>query len=299
MALASLDATVKADDRLSCFDEAMGFTNFPARCEVQKFILSLLALGAASVTQAEAADKAKDAAVPGETKRVKRASSPPVRQNKYRVPRMTNNPTIDANWNKAAWKDVAPVTLEYYMGEEPAHQPKAQAKAAYDDQAIYLIWKVEDKYVRAIYTKHQEDVWRDSCAEFFFTPGGDPKERGYFNLETNCTGVKLFGIHVPESEGKKLTAEDFASITTASSLKGPIETEIEKPTTWTLEYRIPLSLLEKYTKIERPRPGVTWRANFYKCADDSSHPHWLTWSPITDPEPNFHRPKYFGILEFE
>lgn len=56
---------------------------------------------------------------------------------------------------------------------------------------------------------------------------------------------------------------------------------------------------EKSTKIERPRPGVTWRANFCKCADDSSRPHWLTWSPVTDSEPAFHRPKYFGILEFE
>lgn len=266
---------------------------------MQKLILSLMALGAASGTPADAADNAKEAAAPGETKRVKWASAPAVRQNKYRVPRMKDNRSIDADWNKPAWKDVPPVTLEYYMGAEPTHQPKAQARVAYDDDAIYLIWKVEDNYVRAIYTKHQQDVWRDSCAEFFFTPGGDPAERGYFNLETNCAGVKLFGIHVPESNGKRLSADEFASIATASSLKGPIEPEIEKPTTWTLEYRIPLGLLEKYTKIERPKPGVTWRANFYKCADDSSHPHWLTWSPVTDHEPAFHRPKYFGILEFE
>ena len=33
------------------------------------------------------------------------------------------------------------------MGEEPAHQPRVQAKAAYDDRFLYLIWKVEDKFV--------------------------------------------------------------------------------------------------------------------------------------------------------
>ena len=82
------------------------------------------------------------------------------------------------------------------MGEEPGHQPKVQAKAAYDDQYLYLIWKVEDKFVLARRMEHQQDVYRDSCVEFFFTPGGDPKERGYFNLETNCVGVKLFGAHV-------------------------------------------------------------------------------------------------------
>jgi hypothetical protein len=96
-------------------------------------------------------------------------------------------------------------------------------------------------------TKHQQDVWRDSCVEFFFTPGGDPTERGYFNLETNCAGVKLLGAHVAGGKDEKLTAEDFASIVTASSLNGPIDSEIAEPTTWTLEYKIPLSLLEKFT----------------------------------------------------
>lgn len=266
---------------------------------MQNVILGVLALAAANLARTEAAGKADGAAAPGETKRVRWASAPAVRQNTYRVPRMKDNPTIDADWSKAAWKDVTPVTLEYYMGDEPAHQPKAQARAAYDDQFLYLIWKVEDKYVLAKRTKHQQDVWRDSCVEFFFTPGGDPMERGYFNLETNCTGAKLFGNHVTGSKGEKFTAEDFAGIVTASSLKGPIDAEIAEPTTWTLEYRIPLSLLEKFTKIERPRPGVTWRANFYKCADDASHPHWLTWSPVTNVEPSFHLPKYFGIVAFE
>ena len=266
---------------------------------MQIFILGLLALAAASSPQVEAADKAEGPATPAETKRVRWASAPPVKQNTYRVQRMKDNPTIDADWNKAAWKGVTPVTLEYYMGEEPAHQPKVQAKAAYDDQYLYLIWKVEDKFVLARRTKHQQDVCRDSCVEFFFTPGGDPKERGYFNLETNCAGVKLFGAHVAGSKDEKFTAEDFASVVTANSLKGPIDTEIAEPTTWTLEYKIPLSLLEKFARIERPKPGVTCARNFYKCADDTSHPHWLTWSPVTHAEPSFHLPKYFGILAFE
>jgi Carbohydrate-binding family 9 len=273
---------------------------FLARCDMRRFFLGLLALAAAGFSRGEAADGAEGPAVPGETKRVRWASAPAVKQNTYRVQRMKENAVIDADWNKAPWKGITPVTLEYYMGKEPAHQPKAQAKAAYDDQFLHFIWKVEDNYVLARRTEHQQDVWCDSCVEFFFTPGGDPKERGYFNLETNCTGVKLFGIHVAGSkEEGKLTAGEFESIVTASSLKGPIAPEVERPTTWTLEYKIPLSLLEKYGKIERPKPGVTWRGNFYKCADDSSRPHWLTWSPVTNAEPSFHLPQYFGVLTFE
>jgi Carbohydrate-binding family 9 len=265
---------------------------------MQTFVLSLLVLAAASSPQAGAVDKAEGPVKPGEAKRVRWASAPPVKQNTYRVQRMKDNPTIDADWNKAAWRSVTPVTLEYYMGEEPAHQPKVQAKVAYDDGFLYLIWRVEDKYVLAKRTKHQQDVCRDSCVEFFFTPGGDPKEGSYFNLETSCAGVKLFGAQFA-SKDEKFTDQDFASIVTANSLTGPIDSEIVKPTTWTLEYKIPLDLLEKFARIERPKPGVTWRANFYKCADDASHPHWLTWSPVTNTQPSFHLPKYFGILAFE
>jgi hypothetical protein len=158
---------------------------------------------------------------------------------------------------------------------------------------------VEDNYVLAKRTQHQQDVYRDSCVEFFFTPGGDPKERGYFNLETNCAGVKLFGAHIPGGKTEKFSDNDFASVVTASSLKGPIQSEIVKPTTWTLEYKVPLSLLEKFARIDRPKAGVTWRANFFKCADESSHPHWLTWSPVSGAKPSFHQPQYFGILAFE
>ena len=266
---------------------------------MRTFVFSLLALAAASSPQARTGDKHEGPATPGETKRVRWASAPPVKQNTYRVHRMKNNAIIDADWNKAAWRGVTPVTLEYYMGEEPAHQPKVLAKAAYDDSYLYLIWKVEDNYVLAKRTKHQQDVCRDSCVEFFFTPGGDPEERGYFNLETSCAGVKLFGAHFVSSKDEKISGEDFASVVTANSLKGRIDPEIVIPTTWALEYKIPLSLLEKFARIERPNRGVTWRANFYKCADETSHPHWLTWSPVTNAKPSFHLPRYFGILAFE
>jgi hypothetical protein len=258
-----------------------------------------MTLAITNPSRAGAVDQAEGPAAPGETKRVRWASAPPAARGTYRVRRMKDNPTIDADWDKAAWRGVPPVILEYYMGEEPAHQPKVQAKAAYDDHFLYVIWKVEDRFVLARRTKHQQDVYRDSCVELFFTPGGVPEERGYLNLETNCVGVKLFGAHIVGGRDKKFTAEDFESVATASSLKGPIDREMVQPTPWTLEYRIPLGLLQRHVKIERPGPGVTWRANFYKCADDSSHPHWLTWSPVTNAKPSFHLPKYFGILAFE
>ena len=92
---------------------------------------------------------------------------------------------------------------------------------------------------------------------------------------------------------------DAERIKKATSLRGPITEEIAEPVDWILEYAVPIDMLAKYTQVEKPATGVIWRGNFYKCADQTSHPHWLTWSPVELPAPDFHQPKFFGTLEFE
>jgi hypothetical protein len=77
-----------------------------------------------------------------------------------------------------------------------------------------------------------------------------------------------------------------------------VEPEIQEPVTWYIEYRVPFAVLETCTQFSRPRPGDVWRANLYKCADGTSHPHWLVWSPIVRPRPDFHVPDQFGHLVF-
>ena len=41
-----------------------------------------------------------------------------------------------------------------------------------------------------------------------------------------------------------------------------------------------------------------WRGNAFKCADETSHPHWASWAPIGEAL-NFHAPGWFGDLDFE
>ena len=41
--------------------------------------------------------------------------------------------------------------------------------------------------------------------------------------------------------------------------------------------------------------GQVWRGNFFKCAEDISHPHWAAWSPVD--EFNFHLPRCFGAIQ--
>lgn len=219
----------------------------------------------------------------------------------YTVTRIDEPVRIDNRWEKEPWNRIPSLRVDNHMGEEPEHRPVVEVKAAYDNEAIYVIYRVEDQYVRCAITDYQGPVFRDSCVEFFFTPATDVS-RGYFNLETNCIGTALFHFQrEPRSrEGRsRISPEDFDRIEISSSMEEPVDPEITDPVTWTLEYRIPFDILENYFDIERPAPGVEWRANFYKCADDTSHPHWLTWSVVDHPVPDFHRPDYFGTLRFE
>ena len=228
---------------------------------------------------------------------------------RYEVPRLgatqysagkETSLTIDADWNKVAWQNVKPLELTHFMGERPQHFPRTQAKLLYDDEAIYVIFRVEDRYVRAVTEQHQGNVFMDSCAEFFFIPAQD-HTTGYFNLEMNCGGTMLLHYQdVPREEPVEFTSKELAQINVAHSQPKIVDPEITAPTLWYVEYRLPIKLLKKYCPTAvSPAPGVQWRANFYKCADATSHPHWLTWAKVDNPHPDFHIPKFFGQLEFQ
>ena len=204
----------------------------------------------------------------------------------------------DASWDTLPWQDFPSNLMQNYMGHKPVHFPRAEVKVAYDSMSIYLLFRVEDRYVRSVAVSHQEDVYKDSCVEFFFTPGPDVS-KGYFNIEMNCGGTMLFHFQkAPAKERIILPLSDCNKIAVIPSLPKRIEPERGNPVVWTVAYRVPIVVLEKYCEVAKPAPPSFWRVNFYKCADNSSHPHWLTWSPVDLPNPNFHHPSSFGFLYF-
>ena len=217
----------------------------------------------------------------------------------YQVQRLETPMAIDGNWDKPQWQNAPSLSLGHFMGQKPEHMPKVNAKVLYDDQNVYVIFRVEDRYVRAVAHKHNAAVYEDSCVEFFFTPGTD-LGLGYFNLEMNCGGTMLF--YHQTARGQNATAikdADRDTVEVAHTMPKIVATEITEPTTWIIEYRIPVKILENYCNTVKPGPGVTWRANFYKCADKTSHPHWLTWAKINRRQPDFHLPEFFGTLQFK
>jgi len=67
---------------------------------------------------------------------------------KCKVTRQTIPIKDDTDWNSSSWRDIPSELLLHYMGNRPEHFPKTEVKIAYDDTAIYLMFRVEDRYVR-------------------------------------------------------------------------------------------------------------------------------------------------------
>jgi hypothetical protein len=207
--------------------------------------------------------------------------------------------SIDAEWEKEEWRNIEAVEIEKQMGPEPIFVPRVQAKLMYDEENIYGIFRVEDRYVRSTVTEYNGNVSGDSCVEFFFSPDAE-NPLHYFNLEINAGGTPLiFFITKPWEGVTKLEAKDIQQIEIAHSLPEVVDPEITEPTTWFIEFRIPLSMLEKFSNVTRPEKGVVWKGNFYKTGSKTSSPNYLTWSFVDHPKPNFHLPEFFGNLKFE
>ena len=68
--------------------------------------------------------------------------------------------------------------------------------------------------------------------------------------------------------------------------------EIKGIHTWNLIVVIPLKLMG----LDPSNLPEKILGNFYKCADETMNPHFVSWSPIDLPEPNFHCPEFFWLI---
>ena len=219
--------------------------------------------------------------------------------NTYSIRRTDAPAPLENPWSLPAWQAAPTLAVDQCVGGIYDHQPLVQARVMYDDAALYVAFRVEDQYVRAVAETWHGRVCRDSCVEMFITPGPDTSV-GYFNVEVNCGGTMLLHFQpAPAEDIQKMPVEQCETIRIWHELPKIIDPEIAEPTTWQVAYRLPLAILGQFVEVIAPAPGVTWKGNFYKCADQTSHPHWLSWSHIETPGPNFHRPDRYGELRFE
>lgn len=220
----------------------------------------------------------------------------------YTIRRTPTIPEFTGQWDGPIWSRSETLTLTHFHPAGSDHRPSVAARVLFDDQALYVHFKVVDRFVRSINTRPNSSVCQDSCVEFFFQPLMKP---GYLNMEGNAGGTFLCSYitdhtRVPGgfAQYRLLAPEWFGKMKVYHSLPAVVEPEQPGPLTWQLEYSIPLPLIEAYAGPIGSLAGQTWMANFYKCGDKTSHPHWQSWAPI-GAVLNFHKPEAFAPIRFE
>jgi hypothetical protein len=220
----------------------------------------------------------------------------------YTLRRARRTPELRGLWPEGSWAEVPALEVAHFHPKSSDHRPHTQAKLQFDDRYLYVHFRVQDRYVRAVSRRFQDPVWADSCVELFARPRED---RGYFNFEMSCGGVLLlYYIEDPArtTDGfvkyTKVDKEHLRGFKVYHSLPRRVDPEMPDPLDWSVEYRIPLGLFAAYLGSPPPTAGATWRGNLFKCAEACSHPHWASWAPIGE-ELNFHQPERFGELSFE
>ncbi|MFC4096087.1 carbohydrate-binding family 9-like protein [Euzebyella saccharophila] len=173
--------------------------------------------------------------------------------------------------------------------------PTVQFRIARHQNEIWLKFYVEEAHILAQFSEANSATHKDSCVEFFI----DPLQNGnYYNFEFNCIGTTHLAYGPGRGERQFVDKEVIENyIKTSSSLGDEPFEEKSGNHTWEMTVLIPIEVWTFTKNINLQ--GLTSRANFYKCADDTSKPHYVTWNAVGTERPDFHRPEFFGTLKFD
>lgn len=173
------------------------------------------------------------------------------------------------------------------------YKPLVELSIGYSDNEIFLKYYVCEVYFKAEKTESNQNVFEDSCVEFFVSPEEDGI---YYNLEINGIGTCLLGTGTGRDNSKRANPEIISKIRRLSSVGNKPVEEKEGDFSWTITVAIPFEVFFHH-KVKELK-GKSFRANFYKCGDKLKVPHYVTWSRIGTPNPDYHQPSWFGVLKF-
>lgn len=178
------------------------------------------------------------------------------------------------------WKDQFP------------YHPLTTFSIAHSGTHIYIDFFVRCNYLRAVNYQNNSSVHQDSCVEFFVAPTGQVP---YYNFEFNCIGTIHAACRMDRHTGTPLSDEQLDRVRRYPSCGTRPFQELEGMFTWNLLVAIPLDIMG----VKYEGKPIKMHGNFYKCADETASPHFLSWAPIDTPQPDFHRPEFFADITLE
>lgn len=199
---------------------------------------------------------------------------------------------IDSNID---WEKYPNAPIDTYLWDSD-YSPNAGAQVVYvksgdEKEGIYAHLWCEEKNPRAIYKKHNDPVFKDSCLEFFFTMNkAGSQKNGYINIESNSNPTTLIGYGHDRYDRVSIVdmgIEPFKVTGTKSDER------------WDIYEFIPLEVIKKVFGVDEVDETVEFAGNFYKCGGDHDPLPYGMWSKVNAPTPDYHRPECFGKLKLE
>lgn len=183
------------------------------------------------------------------------------------------------------WDEVKEGSLEFSNWDSKAHYNTFFKMCFVQNKGIFLKMRTDETELRRVNTKRDENIWEDSCMEFFLCPFSDRDE--YLNFEINPNGAYLCQF------GAKREGRVF--LRTLTEKEAEVKTEIT-PEGWSLELFIPKELITEAFKENFTAKACTIRGNFYKCGDLTEKPHYDSFNKMTTLPPGFHNPECFAEI---
>lgn len=205
-------------------------------------------------------------------------------------------PTKKATLNKAEHileKQTVTNQIDTINWPAYSYKPKLSFRIGHTGKEVWLKYYVTEKYILARETQTNGDVYKDSCVEFFISLDG----KNYYNFEFNCIGTIHIGYGSGRGNRKAVPVNLAEKIEIESSLGNQPFEEKTGNFEWEMMIRIPLESFA-FDQIKSLN-GLKATANFYKCGDETTEPHFVTWNPVGTENPDYHCPEYFGKVLFE
>lgn len=209
------------------------------------------------------------------------------------VPKIKNSDKVSLNEADHLLEKVSEIHfIDILNWEIFPYQPEVRFRMAHTGNEIWLKYYVREKYIRALETRTNGDVYKDSTVEFFISLNG----KEYYNFEFSCIGT----IHLSHGPGRgnrtRIDPEIVEKISIESSLGNQPFEECTGDFSWEMMIRIPVQCFA-FDSIHE-LTGLKASCNLYKCGDSTSEPHFVTWNPIHTDRPDYHRPEFFGQILF-
>ncbi len=172
---------------------------------------------------------------------------------------------------------------------EYPYKPIVVFDIARSNTALYIRYFVKGNSLKATYGIDNSPVHTDSCVEFFMRKADETR---YVNFEFNCIGTCDAAHRESRDIKNSFSQEEYAAIRRHTSLEMRPFEEMKGVYSWELIVCIPFHLMG-LDPVQLPEKIM---GNFYKCADQTECPHFVSWNPIDTPQPDFHRPECFGEI---